>query len=40
MLGIEIIKACIAEIRQRFLINTHNFIVKVTDKDGVRRVQI
>jgi 20S proteasome subunit beta 4 len=38
--GVEIIKSCISEIRQRFLINTCNFIVKVVDKQGVRRIQV
>merc|ERR1711918_75269 len=33
--GMEILRKCVAEITQRFMVNTPNFLVKVVSKDGI-----
>jgi len=38
--GIETIKACIHELKTRFLISQSNFVVKVATKDGIKTINL
>ncbi len=38
--GLDVINKCIQELRNRFIINSPDFIIKVVDKDGSRVVQL
>jgi len=38
--GLDLVKRCINELRTRFLINNPSFILKISDKDGIRELSI
>ena len=38
--GKELMAKALQQIKQRFLIQPHGFIVKVVDKDGIRRIDL
>jgi 20S proteasome subunit beta 4 len=35
--GMEIVKKCSQELRQRFLISQNKYIVKIVTKDGIQK---
>eukprot|EP01134_Creolimax_fragrantissima_P004992 CFRG4992T1 len=37
---IEVVKACLLELKTRFIINLKNFTFRVVDKDGIRDIEI
>lgn len=38
--GIELMQKCIKELQGRFLVNCPNFICKVVDKNGTKKIDI
>ncbi|VDN99298.1 unnamed protein product [Rodentolepis nana] len=36
--ALNLLKMCVAELRKRFLLNFDRFIVKIVDKDGIKRL--
>ncbi|KAI9469548.1 Proteasome subunit beta type-4 [Coemansia sp. RSA 989] len=36
--GLEIVKKCMASLKQRFLVDFSNYTIKVTDKQGIREI--
>ncbi|TPX66227.1 hypothetical protein CcCBS67573_g07902 [Chytriomyces confervae] len=38
--AISLLKKCLAELKVRFIGNLPNFVVKITDKDGIREIEI
>ncbi len=38
--GKALMKRCMEEVQRRLLLNTPNFVVKVVDKEGTRRISL
>ena len=38
--ALDICRKCIAEIKERFMVDVGDFMVKIVDKDGVREISI
>ncbi|KAJ2671999.1 Proteasome subunit beta type-4 [Coemansia sp. RSA 1085] len=36
--GLEIVKKCMASLKQRFLVDFSNYTIKITDKQGIREI--
>nr|CDS26117.1 proteasome (prosome macropain) subunit beta [Hymenolepis microstoma] len=36
--ALNLVKMCVAELRKRFLLNFDRFVVKIVDKDGIKRL--